>query len=164
MRRIRVIIHNVRSTHNVGSFLRTADCLGIEKVYMTGYTPYPQQPGDPRLPHVHKRLNTQIAKTSLGAETTVAWEYSEDVAKTIDYHRDAGYRITCLEQVQGSTLLPQYKPSEKEVLIVGNEVDGVPSDVIKLCDEAIEIPQYGQKESFNVAQAAAIALYSLREA
>ncbi len=97
-RRIVLVVQDVRSTHNVGSLLRTADGLGITKVYLCGYTPYPEYPGDPRLLHQRSKATRQIAKTALGAEKSVAWEHCDDVNRLIERLRGDGYTVAALEQ------------------------------------------------------------------
>lgn len=162
MRQITLIAHNLRSTHNVGSLLRTADGLGIEKVYLTGYTPYPTTANDGRLPHLAGKIDRQIHKTALGAEKQVVWQQTDRVEPIIAELRAAQYAICGIEQADNSVLLPDYRPPDKVVLIVGREVEGLEPEVLKLCDFALEIPMYGGKESFNVVQAAAMALYHCR--
>jgi tRNA G18 (ribose-2'-O)-methylase SpoU len=154
-----LIVHNIRSAHNVGSLLRTCDGLGVEKLFCTGYTPYPQAPADNRLPHLSARIAAQIKKTALGAETTQAWEQQDDIQLVIKTLRATGYRIVALEQAKGAITLPSYKAPPKLALIVGREVEGIEQDVLDMVDEIVEIPMRGHKESLNVAQAAAIALY-----
>jgi 23S rRNA (guanosine2251-2'-O)-methyltransferase len=162
MYKLVVIAHNIRSTHNVGSLLRTADGLGVDKVYFTGYTPYPQMEADPRLPHLALKLNKQISKTALGAEQTVDWMHSDSVTEIIDVLRAQNFLILGLEQTPNSILLPNYKQSNDVALILGSEVDGMDATLITLCDEILEIPMFGKKESFNVVQAAAMAMYQLK--
>jgi len=162
MRQLILIAHNVRSTHNVGSLLRTAEGLGIEKVYLTGYTPYPLRRGDDRLPHIAQKLHDQIHKTALDAETLVDWEQNHDVFTVIDRLRENGYRIAAVEQTPASTSLPEYDVPDKLVLIVGREVEGIEPEVLAAVDDTLEIPMYGKKESFNVVQAAAMTLYHCR--
>lgn len=158
MRKIAIVVHNVRSCHNVGSILRSADGLGA-RVYLTGYTPYPLKKNDPRLPHVAKRAANQIAKTSLGAENSVVWQQYDQVQDAIDYLRSCGMKIIALEQSAKAINLPEFKPPENCALIVGPEVTGLEGEVLDQTDEIVEIPMQGKKESFNVAVAAAIALY-----
>lgn len=163
MREIALIAHNMRSSHNVGSLLRTAEGFGIQSVYLTGYTPYPETQGDNRLPHIRKKLTTQISKTALGAEKTDIWQHHPNVETLIENLRDAGFKIFGLEQSSHSVLLPSVRFPQKSALILGSEVDGISSELLELCDEIIEITMYGTKESFNVVQAAAVAMYALRE-
>jgi len=166
MRKLVVIAHNLRSTHNVGSLLRTAEGLGIEKVILSGYTPYPVSANDERLPHLAKKINKDIHKTALGAEDLIVWEHQADIKETIEALKRAGFLIVALEQAKNSIFLPEFtkKMSSQQpiALILGREVEGLESEVLKLCDWVAEIPMQGQKESFNVVQAAAIAMYSLQ--
>lgn len=161
MLQIVLIVHNVRSCYNVGSLLRTADGLGVDKVYLTGYTPYPATVADQRIPHLIQKIDRQIHKTALGAERSVAWEYNPDIAKVIEQLKASGSAIVALEQTATSVPLQTFQPPENVALIVGREVEGIEPTVLALVDEAIEIPMKGQKESFNVAAAAAMALYRL---
>lgn len=158
-RQIVVIAHNLRSCHNVGSLLRTAEGLGVAQVLCTGYTPYPLQKDDPRLPHEAQKLHKQISKTALGAEDTQSWEHAEDIFAVIDRFRQEDYVICALEQTPSSIALPTFATPDKLVLIIGREVEGLEPAVLEACDIHLEIPMFGQKESFNVVQAAAMALY-----
>jgi tRNA G18 (ribose-2'-O)-methylase SpoU len=142
--------------------LRTADGLGIDEVYLTGYTPYPQSDSDSRLPHLSTKIDKQITKTSLGAEKSVCWEHYDKLPTALDKLRKKGYIIAALEQTADSTLLADFQPPEKIVLIVGSEVNGLDEKTLNLANECLEIPMQGKKESFNVAVAAAIALYHLK--
>ncbi len=162
MRSIVLIVHNVRSAHNVGSILRTADGLGIEQVYLTGYTPYPPSPNDRRLPHLAQKAGRQIQKTALGAEKTVPWEQRANVLALINDLRNSGYEIAALEQTKKATPLGRYKPAKNIALVVGSEIGGLEKGVLQMADKYLEIPMHGKKESFNVSVAAAIALYHLR--
>jgi len=159
MRDIVVIAHNLRSTHNVGSLLRTAEGLGISHVYLTGYTPYPRYDKDPRLPHEAAKLHRQIQKTALGAEASQPWSHDADVMIVLEVLKGNGYTLAALEQTTQSTKLPTYSPPDKIAIVLGREVEGMENDVLERCDIALEIPMSGQKESFNVVQAAAMALY-----
>lgn len=154
-----VIAHNIRSTHNVGAIFRTSEGFGVAKIILTGYTPYPTLPHDSRLPHISHKLTDQIHKTALGAETIVPFEYQEtpDMAAI----KQAGYRIVGLEQDDRAVMLQNYKAPDKIALLLGEEVEGITRDLRDLCDDLIEIPMVGQKESFNVSVATGIALYAL---
>ena len=154
-----LIAHNIRSTHNVGAFFRTCDGLGIQKIILSGYTPYPTFKDDTRLPHFADKITRQIHKTALGAETTVPFERHE--LPPIEQLRIEGYSIVGLEQDERSVMLTEYKPSQKVALLLGNEIDGIYPEYRDQCDDLIEIPMHGQKESFNVSVAAGIALYAL---
>ncbi len=149
----------MRSCHNVGSLLRTADGLGVTKVYLTGYTPYPRTIADKRLPHIANKLHRQIEKTALGAETTVDWQHSASITDVIQNLREDGFTIAALEQSTNSYNLTIYHPPSKIALIVGRETEGIEPEILAACDTTLEIPMLGKKESFNVVQATAIALY-----
>lgn len=161
-RQIILIAHDVRSTHNVGSLLRTADGLGVARVWLTGITPYPATQDDTRLPHMAAKLDKQIAKTALGAERSVDWRQSTDLAKVVQELKAKGYEIVALEQAPGATDLGKFKSGAKTALLVGNEVDGLGKPELGLADKIVEIPMLGQKESLNVAIAAGITLHHLR--
>ena len=157
-----LIAHNLRSTHNIGSLLRTAEGLGVNKVIFSGYTPYPLEDNDQRLPHLAQKINRQIAKTALSAETMIDWQHITDLELEISKLKSDGYVIVGLEQSAASLKLNDYHAPNKIALIVGREVEGIEPEVIALCDLLVEIPMFGAKESFNVVQAAAMALYQLR--
>lgn len=159
MPKIIVIAHNIRSTHNVGSIFRTAEGFGVSKIILSGYTPYPTLALDNRLPHISDKLTAQIHKTALGAETLVPFEHQHE--PQLDNLRAAGYRIVGLEQNKRSIMLDVYQPPKKIVLLLGEEVHGITSDLIDQCDDLIEIPMVGKKESFNVSVATGVALYGL---
>jgi tRNA G18 (ribose-2'-O)-methylase SpoU len=159
MPEIIVIAHNIRSTHNIGAIFRTCEGFGVSKIIISGYSPYPSLTHDTRLPHIHRKLTDQIHKTALGAEVIVPFEYQETPDLTA--LRDAGYRIVGLEQDTRSIMLPEYKAPNKVALLLGEEVGGITTDMRELCDDLIEIPMVGQKESFNVSVANGIALYAL---
>lgn len=159
-----LIAHNLRSCHNVGSLLRTAEGLGVSQVYATGYTPFPlirDQP-DARMPHIANKLHKQIAKTALGAEDTQSWSHHDDIHAVLDDLREQGYQLVALEQTPDSIPLPKYQPPQKLAIVLGREAEGMEDDVIAALDVAVEIPMFGHKESFNVVQAAAMALYHCR--
>lgn len=161
MRDIALIIHDIRSCHNVGSLLRTADGLGVTAVYITGYTPYPSLEKDDRLPHIHQKLTRQIHKTALGAELSVNWQQKDDIHDLISTLKQDGFEIAALEQSDASVQLNTYTPPDKVALLLGREVEGIDPELLDKMDVVLEIPMHGTKESFNVVQAAAIALYSI---
>lgn len=161
MRRVILIAHNVRSTHNVGSLLRTAEGLGVENVFLTGYTPYPRTEHDDRLPHLARKIDHQIHKTALDAEKLQAWEYQADIELVISRLRGEGFHIVALEQDPHSLKSITSHLPDKIALIVGREVEGIEPEILTLCDAIVEIPMHGKKESFNVAVAAAMMLYQL---
>lgn len=157
-----LIAHNLRSAHNVGSLLRTADGLGVQQVFLTGYTPYPWQAKDNRLPHLARKIDRQIAKTALGAEKLSFWEQAVDVLKVIAGLKANGFMIAALEQDSNAVSLSNFDAPKKLALIVGREVEGIEPELLGKCDVILEIPMLGQKESFNVSVAAGMALYGLR--
>lgn len=159
MPEIIVIAHNIRSTHNVGSIFRTSEGFGVKRIILSGYTPYPRIDGDPRLPHIADKLTSQIHKTALDAETMVPFEYQE--VPHVAELKKQGFRIVGLEQDERSQILPGYETSPKIALLLGEEVDGLTPDLRLECDDLIEIPMRGKKESFNVSVATGIALYQL---
>lgn len=161
MRQIVLIAHNLRSCHNVGSLLRTAEGLGLEAVWLTGYTPFPTMAHDSRLPHESSKLTKQIHKTALGAEDYQTWFHRDELIPLLSELKSYGYTVVALEQDKRSKPLQSYKIPERLVLIVGREVEGIETEVLKACDEVIELPMSGKKESFNVTVAAAMALHHL---
>lgn len=162
MRDLVVIAHDMRSAHNVGSLLRTCEGLGVSKVYLTGITPYPKHADDTRLPYIAEKLAKQIDKTALGAAEMIDWEYREDVKHIIEQLKEKSYEIVALEQAGNSVNLHEYNAPTKIALLLGTEVTGLPEDIRNLATIVCEIPMLGRKESFNVVQAAAMALYRLR--
>lgn len=159
MPEIILIAHNIRSTHNVGAFFRTCDGFGVSKIIFSGYTPYPTLEDDTRLPHFADKITRQIHKTALGAEMSVPFERLEE--PPLDELKAAGYRIVGLEQDDRSVMMNEYKAPEKVALLLGNEIDGIYPELRAKCDDLIEIPMTGIKESFNVSVATGIALYQL---
>lgn len=157
-----VIAHNVRSCHNVGALLRVANGCGVSEVILTGYTPYPLTQNDERLPHIAQKLHQQIHKTALGAEETTPWRYVVDPAVVIRKLKKDAFHVVALEQDSASTSLATFVSPPKLAIILGEEVAGVAKDILADCDEIVEIPMLGDKESHNVVQAAAIALFWAR--
>lgn len=157
-----VIANDIRSAHNVGSLFRTCEGLGVDRLILTGYTPYPQTDQDKRLPHIARKLDQQIAKTSLGAEKFLKWEQSEDISAVLADLKSSGYQIAALEQHEASTTLDRFEKSPKLALLLGNEVTGVEEDLLEKVDTVLEIPMAGRKESFNVVEAATMAIYHLK--
>jgi 23S rRNA (guanosine2251-2'-O)-methyltransferase len=159
-----LVAHNVRSAHNVGSLLRTADACGINQVLTTGYTPYPRIPNDTRLPFVVDKLTRQIAKTALGAERTITCTHHDTLQEAVIQLRSISQliHIYALEQSSQAVSLPKVTATFPCGLIVGNEVEGLVDEELQLADTVLEIPMLGQKESLNVSVAAGIALYELR--
>ena len=148
--RLILLAYNIRSLWNVGSLFRSCDCFGVEKLILAGYTALP-----PR---------REISKTALGAEEWIPWDQACDASRALQQLRDDGWTIAALEQSERSISLAEYSPKEKTCLIVGHEVLGVPEELLALCDDVLEIPMLGKKNSLNVSVAAGIALYALRNA
>lgn len=143
------ILHRVRSIWNVGSMLRTADGAGVSEVWLTDYTPGPDQHPD------------RIAKTALGAEHMVPIRRFAALEEAIAVLRKRGYTIAALERASEAVDYRLFSPQWPLALIVGNEVEGVPNDVAQYCDRVVSIPMRGKKESLNVAVAFGIAAYAL---
>lgn len=161
--RIALILDNIRSTFNVGSIFRSADCFGVDHVYIAGITPYPLRASDDtRLPHIANKLHAQIAKTALGAEQRIAFSVDDSTEQAVLRARNDGYSIIALEQSAKSQPLHHYIVQQPTAIVLGTEVSGLDASTLALCDAILEIEQYGTKESLNVASAAAIALYALR--
>ncbi|MFA5386140.1 MAG: RNA methyltransferase [Candidatus Paceibacterota bacterium] len=153
-----VILHNIRSLYNVGSIFRTADAVGVEKIYLCGYTPSPKDKFGKYIP--------QLSKVALGAEKSVPWESARNTAVVIKKLKKDGYKIFAVEQSKKS--VPYYKPKTKGLklkniaLIVGNEVKGISPSILKLADKILEIPMAGSKESLNVSVAFGIVAFGLK--
>lgn len=163
MIKLSIIAHNIRSIHNVGSLLRTADGLGVEQIYFTGYTPYPRKDNDQRLPHLADKINRQIHKTALGAEESVKWQQSDDLEPILKQLNQSGYRLVGLEQDGRSLPLNSFQPShdDKIALLIGSEVNGIDKELLDRCQLLLEIPMKGAKESFNVVEATTMAIYQI---
>ncbi len=160
--KLQLVLHNIRSAHNVGSLFRTADGLGVDKLYLTGFTAYPTHPADTRLPHVSAKASSAIHKTALGAENNVAWEHIQSIEDTFSRLRADNASIIALEQAKNSISLHDAVLADNTAIVLGNEVDGLSPDIHKQCDTTVEIPMLGSKESFNVAVAGAIAIHWFR--
>lgn len=155
---ITLLLHNIRSTHNVGSIFRTADGFGVSRIILTGYTPYPAHANDTRLPHIAQKLSKQIEKTALGATASVPFEYHDN---PLTWLSTTTLPVVGLEQSARSIPLGDFTCPDTFVLALGEEVDGIEPHLLARCDHVIEIPMHGRKESFNVSVAAGIALYGL---
>jgi len=165
-----LVLHNIRSAHNVGSILRTADGLGVSKVVFSGYTP---RMNDERvLPHLREKLNKQINKTALGAEKFVDSYAIDDINEELVRLRGNGFTVVgldnniCTKKPILKLLLKNVDDirahlGERVVLILGEEVDGIPSSLYDTISVFLEIPMVGQKESFNVSVATGIATFFL---
>lgn len=152
MSEVALLLHNVRSTHNVGSIFRTADAAGVSRMYLTGYTP--------ELTDRFGRVRKDIAKTALGAERTVPSEYVPHPSTVIRRLRSGGWRIVGVEQDARAKDYRSLRLDTRPTLFIfGNEVRGISKALRDSCDELIEIPMYGKKESLNVSVAAGVVLF-----
>lgn len=147
MRELHLIAHDIRSCENIGALFRTADALGVHKIWLTGYTPAPPDP--------------KIAKTALGAENAVAFEKVEDLEVVLKKLEEQGVLLVGLELGAKAIDLPSYVAPDKLALLLGTETTGIPPSLIERCDHLIQIPMKGIKESLNVTIAAAIASYAI---
>ncbi|MDP2684438.1 MAG: TrmH family RNA methyltransferase [bacterium] len=148
-KKIYLILPNIRSCHNVGAMFRTADAFGIDKIFLVGYTPAPPK--------------VQIDKVSLGAEKWVPFEVKKDLKKLITKLKKDNVKIIALEIANKSTDISKLTYKGNIALIVGNEVEGVSEDILALCDNVVNIPMLGKKESLNVSIAGGIAMYILNK-
>lgn len=146
---ITVVLDNIRSLNNVGTFFRTCDAFNVEQIILTGITPQP--------PH------REIQKTALGATETVNWTYRESTLDVCNQLKKEGYVVCSIEQAEKTTMLDNLEPNhnEKYALVFGNEVDGVLQEVIDSSDKIIEVPQFGTKHSLNVSVCAGVVLWEL---
>ena len=155
----RLILDNIRSAYNVGAIFRSADAAGVEKIYLIGPTPTPVDR--------FGRIQKEIAKTSLGANKTVAWEHIgnagsesiKEMLKLIQKLKVKGYTIVVVEQTSKSISFYDFEVPKKVVYVMGAEVEGVHKEVIDIADIVLEIPMLGKKESLNVSVAAGIVLF-----
>jgi len=144
---VAVLLENVRSLYNVGSFFRTADATSIEKLCLAGITGYPPQ--------------NMISKTALGAEETVPWEHTSQPVERIVALRAAHYEIAAIETSVHAVDLFDWQPSFPVCLLFGHETDGLTPAVAALADTHVRIPMLGSKHSLNVATAGGVVLYEL---
>ena len=150
-----LIFENIRSAENVGAMFRTADAVGIDKIYLVGITPTP-------IDRFGRKRN-DIAKSALGGEESVKWEYRKEILPLIEELKKEGFKIIALEQDDKSINYKETPTGEKNVFIVGNEVSGVSKDVLEKVDYIAEIPMKGKKESLNVSVSLGVLLYGVLE-
>ena len=148
-----LILHNIRSVSNVGAIFRTADAAGINKIYLTGYTPTPLDR--------FGRIRKDMAKSALGAEEFIPWEYKKSLSALLSKLKKERYLIIGIEQAKNSIDYKKVKIKNKNVLIVGAEVNGIPKNILKKCDIIAEIPMKGKKESLNVSVACGVVLFRI---
>ncbi len=152
-RRIYIIIDNIRSKQNVGSIFRTADALRVSKIYLCGTTPCP-------LDRFGREVG-EISKTALGAEKNIKWEYSKTTNSVINKLKKDGVKIVAIEQAKNSVDYKKVKIKDNVAFVLGNEVNGINKNTLKLCDVVAEIPMKGGKESLNVSVACGVALFRI---
>ncbi len=146
-----VVLHNIRSAHNVGAFFRTGDGAGMSKIYLVGYTP--------SVLDRFGREQPEIKKTSLGATETVAWEHHENIADVLSVLKAEQISTVAVEQHERSIPYTDFSMTGDTAFIFGNEVEGVPENVCAECDAVIDIPMHGMKESLNVSVSGGVILY-----
>lgn len=146
-----LILPDIRSCHNVGAMFRTGDAFGVDKIFLVGYTATPPKP--------------QIDKVSLGAEKWIAWEQRKDLKRLVFSLKKKNVMVVGLEKSNQSKKIEDLRLKISDrcdiALIVGNEVDGISEEILKLCDLVVHIEMYGKKESLNVSVAAGIAMYEI---
>ena len=148
---IYLILHNIRSVHNVGAIFRTAECAGIKKIYLIGITPAPTDR--------FGRARVDFHKSALGAETLVEWEYKKNCSGILQNFRIEGVEIIAVEQARGAVDYKKIKIKKTTAFIFGNEVKGIPDSILKKANKIAEIPLRGKKESLNVSTSVGIFLF-----
>lgn len=150
---VAVLLHNIRSVHNVGSIFRTADALGVSEMWLSGYTPMPlDRFGRPR---------NDVAKVALGAEKTIPWHVADNPAAFIRQWKKKGFLVVAIEQASRAVDYKTVRIRGPVLFIVGNEVDGIEKNLLRLADVVAEIPMRGAKESLNVSVAFGVGLYRM---
>ncbi|MES3031795.1 MAG: TrmH family RNA methyltransferase [Patescibacteria group bacterium] len=148
-----LILHDIRSVENVGAMFRTADAAGVNKIYLTGYTPAPIDR--------FGRKRGDLAKSALGAEEFVPWEQKKSISSLFSKLKKDNFQIIAIEQAENSIDYKKVKLQGKNAFIVGTEVTGIPKTILEKCDVIAEIPMRGKKESLNVSVACGIALFRI---
>ena len=160
---VHMLLPDIRSAYNVGSIFRSADCFGVQRIYLSSTTPRPTD----RFGRSSSGPQKEIAKTALGAEKIIAWEYVEKATDVIKRSKREGFTIIAIEQSENSVSVAAIKKILKAekiqniLCVMGNEVYGVSKDILKLCDHVLEIPMRGEKESLNVSVCAGVVMYEL---
>ncbi len=152
MKEVAILLHNIRSSHNVGSIFRTSDAAGVSCVYLSGCTPTPTDR--------FGRPQKKIAKTALGAEEFVSWEYHKSPMRIVSKLKTKGWNVVGVEQDVRAGDYRAFKIKKPTLFIFGNEVRGISKELREKCDELVEIPMRGSKESLNVSVAAGIILFN----
>ena len=148
-----LILSDIRSAINVGAMFRTADAVGISEIYLIGYTPSPTDS--------FGRIQKDISKSALGAETWIPWKYEKNIIPLINKLKKEGYLIIAIEQNKNAINYRKVKKVNKMAIIMGSEVDGISKKILNKCDYIAEIPMKGKKESLNVSVACGIALFGI---
>jgi len=148
-----LVLDNIRSVHNVGAIFRTADAVGISKIYLCGTTPTPIDR--------FGRKRSDLHKSALGAEEYLEWEYVESTLDLVKKLKEDGLKIIALEQDESSIDYKEVKVSENTAIILGTEVTGLDKEILDLCDIIAEIPMEGKKESLNVSVATGVFLFRI---
>ena len=148
-----LILPDIRSAINIGAIFRTADAAGISKIYLTGWTPRPTDK--------FGRIQKDIAKSALGAEIWVPWEYKKTLIPLLGALKKDGYKIIAIEQDERSIDYRKVKINQKVAIIMGPEVTGLDKKILDKCDVIAQIPMYGKKESLNVSVACGVALFRI---
>jgi tRNA G18 (ribose-2'-O)-methylase SpoU len=143
-----IICDNIRSLENVGSIFRTADALGVSKIFLCGITGRPP--------------NHKISKTALGAEKTIPFEYYKQTWRLVQKLKKENVQVVALEQTKKSIVYTKFKPKFPLALVIGNEVKGVSKKALELSDAVIHLPMAGKKESLNVSVAFGVAGYYIK--
>lgn len=144
---VALLLDNIRSMYNVGSFFRTADGAGIERILLSGITARPPK--------------NAITKTALGAEERVAWQSVENPAQTIAALRQDHYEIAAIETSDRAVDIFDWQPLFPVCVLFGHEVDGLSPQLLSVCDTHVRLPMLGLKHSLNVSCAGAIVMYEL---
>jgi 23S rRNA (guanosine2251-2'-O)-methyltransferase len=150
---IRILLHDIRSAHNVGSIFRTSDAMGVSRIYLSGYTPSPTDR--------FGRKVKEIAKTALGAEESIPWEYERTPTRFLAEAKSEGFVLVGLEQDTRAKDYKKFQQKNKTLILLGSEVSGLSNELRDMCDELVEIPMRGEKESLNVAVSFGIALFRM---
>lgn len=148
-----IVLHNIRSVHNIGAIFRVADAIGIDTIYLSGYSPTPRDQ--------FGRMRNDIHKTALGAEKTVSWEYVSNIGSLLHRLKKDDVNVVAVEQGKDTTDYKEFTALGKSAFVFGNEVRGLSRALLKKCDHVISIPMRGKKESLNVATSVGIILFRI---
>ena len=155
-----IALDNVRSLHNVGAIMRTALGFELDGLFTIGVTPHPRLTHDTRLPHVIAKAERAIQKTALGGEVLFL-NHFQSANELTSWAVEKDLAIISLEKTENSVLLADFTANGDTVLVVGSETEGVSRDILLASSRVLHIPISPQKESYNVATSAGIAMYAL---